>query len=332
MAGGAPTWAVAALGDEPAPLIAAFARHHRAIGASEVHVFLDRPNPEVVRLIGDRDGIFITTCDQAHWDRVNQGRRPERHTGRQKFVSTSVYQSTTCDWVLHCDVDEFISDGAALSKALDKADRSKGLVIRNAERAYLPSSPGEMLFEGGFRHPIVLAPEDIQALYGRFGKFLSQGLTGHHTGKTIVPTGQKWEMGVHHPKALGTGPKPLLTSTNRRLLLHFDGLTPLHYAIKLLKKSFENYSGPKRKIGEARESQYRFTRNHADRPREILRLVEGVQSLDARQAESLLALDRLRLDPFVPRDCDDLDLTRATFDALLRERDGEILAKAGLEM
>ncbi|MBW6418990.1 glycosyltransferase family 2 protein [Celeribacter sp. PS-C1] len=332
MTGTPPTWAVAALGDEPAPLIAAFARHHLAIGAAEVHVFLDRPNPEVEKLIGDRDGVSITTCDQSYWARVNNGKRPERHTGRQKFVSTSVYNTSSCDWLLHCDVDEFIADGTALSKALGKADRTKGLVIRNAERVYLPGAPGEMLFEGGFRQPVALEEDEMQSLYGRFSKFLSQGFTGHRTGKTIVPTGQAWEMGVHYPKILADGSRPPVVSTERRLLLHFDGLTPLHYAIKLLKKSFENYSGPKRKLGAAREAQYRFARNHADRPREILRLVEGVQSLDTRQAESLLALDRLRLDPFMPKDCDDLDLTRATFDALLRERDGEILAKAGLDM
>lgn len=327
-----PTWAVAALGDEPAPLIAAFARHHRAIGASEVHIFLDRPNPDVAGMIGDREGIFITTCDQAYWDRENRGKRPERHTGRQKFVSTRVYQSSGCDWVLHCDVDEFVADEEALSKALTDADRDKGLVLRNSERVYLPECTGDMIFEGGFRRPFHLTEEDTQAIYGRFGKFLAYGLTGHRIGKTIVPTGHPWEMGVHHPKALDGGAKPKVSATPQRFLLHFDGLTPLHYAIKLLKKSFENYSGPKRKIGEAREAQYRFTRNHADRPREIVRLVTGVQSLNAAQVKQLLALDWLRMTPFFPMDCDDLDLSRATFDALLRARDGEILARAGLEM
>ncbi|WP_417254110.1 glycosyltransferase family 2 protein [Celeribacter sp.] len=330
--GTTPTWAVASLGDEPAPLIAAFARHTRAIGAREVHIFLDRPNPDVERLIGDRDGIFITTCDQAFWDRENRGRRPERHTGRQKFVATYVYRRTNCDWVLHCDVDEFIADGQALSNALAKADRNKGLVVRNAERVYLPDTVQDTIFAGGFRHPTSFTPEDAEALYGRFAKFLAFGLTGHRVGKTITPTGHDWELGVHHPKAVGDGPKPQLDRIHQRLLLHFDGLTPLHYAIKLLKKSFENYSGPKRKIGEAREAQHRFTRSHADRPQEILRMVNGVQSLTQQQADALWTLGLLQPEPFFPKDCDGLDLSRTHFDSLLRDRDHDILAKAGLEM
>ncbi|SFJ34536.1 glycosyltransferase family 2 protein [Celeribacter neptunius] len=327
-----PSWAVAALGDEPPQLIAAFARHHRAIGASEVHVFLDRPNPALEAMIGDRDGIFLTTCDQNYWDRVNNGRRPERHTGRQKFNATRVYRNTKCDWVLHCDVDEFIRDGDALTDALSKADREKGLVVRNLERVYLPGATGSSIFEGGFRAPILFQDDEAEALYGRFGKFLAHGLTGHRAGKTIVPTGQPWEMGVHHPKSLSDGITPDLKRMKQRLLLHFDGLTPLHYAIKLLKKAFEDYSGPKRKIGLEREAQYRFTRNHADRPSEVMRLVMGVQSLNASQAGKLQLLDALTPEGFTPRDCGDLDLSRAAFDAALRERDAGILAKAGLEM
>lgn len=328
-----PTWAVAALGDEPAQLIAAFARHHRAIGAAEVHVFLDRPNPELMTMIGDHDGIFITTCDQDYWNRVNRGKRPERHTGRQKFVSTSVYQSTSCDWVLHCDVDEFVADGEALTRALTHMHRDTGLILRNSERVYLAELHTDAtIFDGGFRQPILLAPEEANAFYGRFAKFLAHGLTGHRIGKTIVPTGRPWEMGVHHPLLLADGSHPELERTSERFLLHFDGLTPLHYTIKLLKRAFENYSGPKRKIGKEREAQYRFARNHADRPTEIIRMVEGVQSLNISQAEKLTLLNVLNSTPFMPQDCEDLDLSREAFDTVLRQREAAILAKAGLEM
>ncbi|AJE48586.1 glycosyltransferase family 2 protein [Celeribacter indicus] len=328
-----PTWAVVALVDEPAPLVAAFARHHLALGASEVHLFLDRPDPEADRLLSGLSGCRLTVLDQAFWDATNRGRRPERHTGRQRFVSTRIYRQTSCDWLLHCDADEFVSDRAALSAALASADRSKGLVLRNRERVYLAGDPGMHLFGGAFRTPVDFPDADAAAVYGDFARYLAHGLTGHRVGKTIVPTGHDWEMGVHHPKLPGPDRiTPDLARAPGRMLLHFDGLTPLHYALKLLRKAFENYSGPKRQIGAARERQYRFVRSHAGQPEEVMALVRGVQQLDARQAAMLDALGVLDTAPFRPRDCDGLDLGRTGFDALLRHREAALFRTAGFDM
>ncbi|AVW92078.1 glycosyltransferase family 2 protein [Celeribacter baekdonensis] len=329
MTHGEPSWAIAALADEPAPLIAAFARHHLAIGAREVHIFLDRPNPEAEALLHGLEGCILATCDQTYWDKVNNGRRPERHTGRQKFNATRVYQTTKCDWLLHCDVDEFIADGAALSSLLNRKESAHGLVLRNRERVHLETEPGETIFEGAFRDPIGLTESDAKALYGRFAKFLDFGLTGHRTGKTIVPTGRDWTMGVHYP--IGADMAKMIKSETR-LLLHFDGLTELHYALKLLKKAFEDYSGPKRQIGQEREAQYRYIRNKADNPKELFRLVHGVQSLNERQATTLGVLGVLHDTAFMPQNCADLDLTTTTFNAMLRAREAALIAKAGLEL
>lgn len=324
-----PSWAIAALADEPAPLVAAFARHHLAIGAREVHIFLDTPNPDTVALLAGLEGCFLTICDQAYWDNVGGGRRPERHTARQKFNATRAYQTTGCDWLLHCDVDEFVSDGAALTRLLTGADRNYGIVLRNRERVHFPGDAGMQIFEGGFRRPIGLTAEDGKAIYGRFAKFLDYGLTGHRTGKTIVPTGHDWTMGIHHP--IGPVVADNLRSPTR-MLLHFDGLTELHYALKLLRKAFENYSGPKRMIGREREAQYRYTRNNAHNLKEVFRLVHGVQSLTGFQVETLSAIGVLQTASFAPKNCDDLDLTIATFDAILRHREAKLIAKSGLHL
>lgn len=328
-----PTWAVAALVDEPAVLVVAFARHHLAIGASEVHLFLDRPNPEAENLLQGLAGCHITVCDEAFWERENSGRRPVRHTGRQRFVATRTYRQTTCDWLLHCDADEFVADGEALRKALAKADRNKGLILRNRERAYRANDRGLSLFEGGFRSPVNFAADDAEAFYDDLAAFLNAGLTGHRVGKSISPTGRGWEIGVHHPKHADARHETVdLGRAPGRLLLHFDGMTPLHYALKLFRKSFENYPGPKRKLGSAREAQMSFVQAHQKRPQDVLEMVKRLQSVTPLQEVALSALNAFDPTPFVPQNCDDLDLTRASFDADLDTHEAALLAKAGLKI
>ena len=66
------SWAVVATVDEPAPLVAAFVAHHLNEGAREVHLFLDKPDPETVALIG--------TIEQHYADAFNgQGIQVEVH-------------------------------------------------------------------------------------------------------------------------------------------------------------------------------------------------------------------------------------------------------------
>lgn len=324
-----PSWAIAALADEPAPLIAAFVRHHLAIGAREVHIFLDRPNPEAEALLDGLEGCILTLCDQAYWERVNHGRRPGRHLGRQKFNATRAYRTTGCDWLLHCDVDEFISDGAALSALLAHEQSAEGIVLGNLERVHRASEPGVHIFEGAFRGPIGFTETDAKALFGRFATFLNFGLTGHRVGKTIVRTGRDWTMGIHTPNGFA---QSKLVKSDSRLLLHFDGLTELHYALKLLRKAFETYAGPKRKIGQERTAQFRFIRDHASDPNALFQLVRGVQSLTEHQATILGILGVLHEVPFVPEACTDLDLSPATFNAKLREREAALIATAGLTL
>ena len=72
-----PAWAVVSTMDEPAPLVAAFAAHYLSIGASEVHIFLDQPDPEAEALLAGLPRVYLTVCDAAYW-KVNKPRkRPE---------------------------------------------------------------------------------------------------------------------------------------------------------------------------------------------------------------------------------------------------------------
>ncbi len=331
------TWAVVATVDEPSALIAAFVAHHLAAGAAEVHVFLDRENPEALALLADVPGCFVTLCDEAYWAASTRGAKPPRHTARQKYNSTATYQKTSADWLLHCDADEFVRDGAALAAELAAAAPELGyLRLPNLERVHLLGQEPAHIFEGAFRGALPEFADQGFEIYGRFAKFLNEGVSGHLAGKGIVRTGRPYLMGVHFPRMAESEERIIPYEIARAEILHFDGLTPLHFALKLLRRAYEPvYSGPPRPHGEFRKAQFRFMKNNADRPREVLRLAEGVQGISPDQAEALRAQNALDERPFDPRAAvraffPSLDLSLQAFDTVLKTRDADLIAQAGL--
>jgi hypothetical protein len=327
------TWAVVATVDEPAVLVAAFARHHLAIGASEVHLYLDRPHPDLAPLIAGLAGCFVTLCDDAYWAQKRNGDRPERHTGRQKFNANDAFETSTCDWVLHCDADEFVEDGDVLQSELQDAPESRQFIrLPNVERVHAAGEAGAHVFEGIYRRPNTVYAEVGDQIYGRFAKFLRKGLTGHIAGKSIVRTSAPAQMGIHFP-ANSEGDTSLTHKKSRKArILHFDGLTPLHFGIKLMFRATHVYSGPPPPRGEQRDAQIRFVRNNIGRPKEVLRLVHGVHFLDKNQIEQLDALGQIHELAFVPKGCADLDISIEAFDAALKEVHASLLQKTGLQL
>ena len=71
-----PTWGIVATVDEPPQLVAAFAAHYLALGASEIRLYLDRPDPAAQHLLGRLAGVHVTVCNDQHWAENPPGRRP----------------------------------------------------------------------------------------------------------------------------------------------------------------------------------------------------------------------------------------------------------------
>ena len=61
------SWGVVAMVDEPAPLVAAFVGHHLGLGAAEVHVCLDRPNPAAQDLLAGVPGAAALNMEGWRW-------------------------------------------------------------------------------------------------------------------------------------------------------------------------------------------------------------------------------------------------------------------------
>lgn len=316
-----PTWSVVATVDEPAPLVVAFVLHHLESGAQEVALFLDGPNPEAQDHLSGIKQARVVLCDEAHWAASPRRRRPKLHPGRQLTNANIAYGQTRADWLLHCDCDEFVRDGAALAQELDgMADKHLYLRLQVAERVYLGPATDD-LFEGGFRSAL----EDFAAIgpsiYGSLAPFLKDGLTGHRAGKGVVRTGLPLVMGIHSPE--GRPPH----KSARTPLVHFDGLTRLHYVIKLLRRAHEPPTQAPPRHGAPRIEQFGQMRALVDQPGQARDLVESLKSLTKTQQEALRALDALDRRPFRPLGRNPMadDLTVTAMDRALRARHHDFL-------
>lgn len=320
------SWAVVATVDEPAPLVAAFVAHHLNEGAQEVHLFLDKPDPETAGLLRGMKGCRLTRCNKDHWAAHNNGTRPYLHTRRQIINANIAYQACTADWLVHCDADEFIRDGRAMAAELatTPADRDH-LRLRVSERV-MPAGVEQVgLFDGLFRQPITEEPRRLDTIYHPVEAFLDRGLTGHPNGKGVVRTGRGFKINIHQPQ--GEIPSWPITSTR---LLHFDGLTRFHYLLKLLRRAHEkDLPGPPRhKPG--RMAQLTAMKENAADPGFFNALVDGLKTLRPDQRTALEQLELIDPAPFLPNLGGlDLDMSVTGFDANLRLRQAEFLESIG---
>ena len=226
----APTWSVVATVREPLPLVLAFACHHLAVGAQTVHLFFDDPDDPVADVLGRIKGVDVIRCDADHWRHLSGRPRPGLQTKRQTLNANLVMHSGRTDWLLHADADEFLwaPDGVAT----DLPSTADWLSIPNLERCWTAPAPG--LFDGAFRAPLQAAPrpEDI---YGPTASFLSAGLGGHCGGKPLARTSSEGFLAIHKVKQGEGGATLPHTTAKGARILHFDGLTPRHWALKTLR-------------------------------------------------------------------------------------------------
>lgn len=332
----APSWAVVATVDEPAPLILAFAAYHLGLGASEIHLYFDRPNAEARALLADLAGVQVTDCDHGHWARVADGVRATRTTLRQCANANDAYEKCNADWLIHLDADEFLAQGIGISQRLSQVPKPlRVLRMLPLERAFL-DAPSADLFGGVFRSWAPGFANWGDDIYGRFGKFLHKGFTGHYVGKSFVRTGQNdLTMNIHFAFLRGTQEVPEPDSQDGGLL-HFDGLTPLHFKLKLLRRTLLNYYFTKdNPDGETRDKQVRFARNHLQSPDQLNAMIAGVMVLDAQQASFLEGRGLLHHTGFEPaavlaRAGVTMDLSAARFDEATRIWAADLCGELGI--
>lgn len=321
-----PTWAVVATVDEPSALIISFAAHYLALGAAEVHLFLDRPNPQAEAALAGLPRLRLTVCDAAYWAGV--GWRPLLHVGRQSHNAGRAYAATQADFLLHCDCDEFVRDGAALQAELAALPKEAAyLRLQMAERVQMVGQTGGGMFDGLFRLPMDAFYLMGDQIYGADARFLKDGITGHRVGKAVVRSGLEVKMGLHKPD----GQRPHGDSAAGRLL-HFDGLTRLHFCLKLLRRAHEPPHASNGRHGLARSMQFLALRERVTDPLQREDLISALKNLSAAQMDHLQALQCFDARAFDPQPAAvaaglRLDLSVAAFDAALKLRYADFLAQ-----
>ena len=219
---------------EPAPLTLAFAAHYIALGAAEVHLFLDDPEDPAAEALAALPRTRVVRCDAEYWDR-GLGRRPRATTARQSHNATRAYATTEADWLLHCDADEFLFLRRPLGEDLGRLGPEHGwLRMTVAERVWVEGQSGG-LFDGAFRLPLPPDSALDRRAYGPLAPMLGRGLAGHVEGKALTATRRGFEVGIHAPSRPGEDGLPPWRDAWHAVLLHYDGVTPRHWAAKTLR-------------------------------------------------------------------------------------------------
>ena len=328
---GRPIWDVVATVDEPAPLVLAFVAHTLSLGPRCLHLYLDRPNPAVQDALAGLARVKVTLCTKEYWLASARKKRPPLHVGRQKENARQVYESTPAEWMVSVDCDEFLSSGAGLEEDLAAQGPEVTFMRIPVRERVLPAGMVQGgIFDGVFRLPVpnykVVGPK----VYGVYADFLRSGLTGHVIGKSAFRTGRGLQMCLHAPLNA-----PMGVVGTRAFLRHFDGVTPLHYAMKLLRRAREpQFKGPVRHA-VARQTQFLIMAEVARDPAQVQELVESLKRLTPDQATALRGLgvlDEQEFDPSAALSAAGLqaDLSVSAFDAELRARDAEMLGETGL--
>jgi hypothetical protein len=298
-----PRWAVVSTVREPPALVAAFAAHHLALGAAELWLFFDDPEDPAAELAEALPRTRVVRCDDAYW-RDRRGRaRPVLQSQRQMANATFAGNRTRANWILHADADELLWCEGPLGDELARLDDSHGwLKIRNLERVWLGGEPGATIFEGAFRRALLPGDAlDAGAIYGESARFLRMGFAGYPVGKALSRTGRGYRLTVHRPEAAGEAPPFRVARTVH--LLHFDGLTPRHWAAKTLRYAAHTDVHLDRLLHAERRAQVRHVRDRCATLDDILAFHARLSRLTPEQADTLTAagkLSRPRIDAAAP--------------------------------
>lgn len=232
-------WGIVLTANEPSALIECNARWHLATGARAVFIFLDDPEDMGEARLSAIQGCTVQRCDDSYWRarRPNQG-RPTSQMRRQTINANRAQNQCDLDWLFHIDADEFIwQDGNLSAELAAQDDPQTELNLPVLERLF-PEGEQQSLFAGPFRGSSDLEADTAEAAFGPFAHFMKRGQYSHGAGKSGVQVRAGLRLGVHNatqPRPDGRPTRAAKRVSTTARLLHFDGLTPLHWVMKFLR-------------------------------------------------------------------------------------------------
>ncbi|MEM7519880.1 MAG: glycosyltransferase family 2 protein [Pseudomonadota bacterium] len=330
---GSARWAVTCTCREPTQLVMAYVGHYVALGASEVRLYLDQPQPDLQALLDQVPQVITTLCDDAYWAASSAKARPKAIEYRQLINAFDAYHATQADWLGHFDADEFLHADVPVGDILAAQPQElEFAVIEPRERAFVEGVAQAQLFDGVFRQPIPHLWGKAAFLFGKAGRFLRQGVLAYPHGKSFMRTGRPLVPGIHTPRRPGTHRRLKLRGhvAFRTRLLHFDGLTALHWSGKLLRAAAaggeKHFQTEKSRDVHRAKQIIRMRRRGANLPNafDMHQMLKVVPADQLERLRILSVIEDYAIDP--ARDVAALgldyrlDLSRAGFDKALGDQ------------
>lgn len=347
------SWSVTSTMDEPLELVCAFVAHYLNLGAAEVHLFLDRDREDVKDVLTGIPQVKFVVCTDEYWSETRAGTRPIGQTIRQVINLRRAYAACRQDWLLFCDADEFLHVDPYFA-SVDALTKVLGTEVdfhtfRPAERFYAIGEESVSIFDGRYRCRSPRVREFGADIYGDDWKYFNFGLLQDGPGKSILRTDRDLQLDIHVPKngqkVELRGKSEDLRAVRNSFLLHYDGLTPLHWTLKLSRwyRSMIDLLGDseealRQRRDPGRNLQARTLHENRADPQALLKMTR-LQFLSLDKIAELDALGGIaKVEPNIGEAARrmfsalDLDFTQSSFDERLRRIHSDFISDSDFRL
>ncbi len=186
-----PSWGVVATVKAPAKDILNFVAHHLELGATHLWIYLDAPNPNAKAQLKAHPQVTPVSTGENYWIK-SRGKRPPMHQNRQTFNARHAYRrAQKLDWLLHCDVDEFLCPPRPVAELLRELPESCLTARVRPAEALAPLDEGT---EPHLFKSFIANKDDrsrvVAEIYPTFAPYLKGGFVSHVAGKIFLRTRQ----------------------------------------------------------------------------------------------------------------------------------------------
>lgn len=292
------TWGVVATVHEPLPMVAAFVAYHLEMGASEIWLFFDQPNPEGEALLSRYPNVRAVQCDERFWEKsAFHKRRYVQIERRQRANFTYAQAHSDVLWLAHIDCDEFVSDMPNTIPQIADLPATVNSVQMPVRESVIEidCNPQTTVYPSSFRAPFAdNEAAVIREIYGDNANLLKRGLSGYVSRKCLYRVGSGLRFGLHAPL-----PRPIweqkpetefpkLSNLN---VYHFDSLSFHAWCRKLRSRI---------RVARGIKGSDTFIRGHTGRSHQVRTVLtengvtdsasdifHGVRGVSAKQIELL---------------------------------------------
>jgi hypothetical protein len=178
------SFVVAAIVNEPDPVLDRFVQWYLAQGATRIDLYFDDPAHPAIPRLGALARVTATPCTPAFWDDIGIS-AAARFTRRQNALLSHAYSQLRDGWLLNVDADELMyAAGTTLENWLQTQNEAQTIRVATAE--YVRADTAEQIFRLPIPRPIVgeIYRDEADLFRRRFG------LIGHADGKSFHRAGR----------------------------------------------------------------------------------------------------------------------------------------------